>query len=72
MCMYVQQECFNSPYGCGYFEEYAEQIPQQAGEPGPEAGESCKALSEVAKECKVFLVGGMCNESIESLFHLIV
>ena len=54
------QECFNCPYGCEYFKEYAEPVPAEAGQPGPEAGESCRALSQVARECGVFLVGGMC------------
>lgn len=42
------QECFNSPYGTGFFAEYAEKIP----------GESTEVLSEAAKECGVYLVGG--------------
>ncbi|NWZ32907.1 NIT2 amidase, partial [Asarcornis scutulata] len=41
-------ECFNSPYGTQYFKEYAEKIP----------GESTQKLSEVAKECSIYLVGG--------------
>ena len=52
------QECFNCPYGCEYFKEYAEPVPAETGQPGPEAGESCRALSQVARECGVFLVGG--------------
>ena len=52
------QECFNSPYGCEYFKEYAEPVPVETGQPGPEAGQSCRALSQVAKECGIFLVGG--------------
>lgn len=42
------QECFNSPYGTGFFPTYAERIP----------GESSQLLSEAAKENKVYLVGG--------------
>ncbi|NWX87221.1 NIT2 amidase, partial [Nothoprocta ornata] len=45
-------ECFNSPYGTHYFKEYAEKIP----------GESTQKLSEVAKECNVYLVGGSIPE----------
>uniref|UniRef100_A0A2I3RFK8 Omega-amidase NIT2 n=2 Tax=Homininae TaxID=207598 RepID=A0A2I3RFK8_PANTR len=41
-------ECFNSPYGTKYFPEYAEKIP----------GESTQKLSEVAKECSIYLIGG--------------
>uniref|UniRef100_A0A671SNS3 omega-amidase n=1 Tax=Sinocyclocheilus anshuiensis TaxID=1608454 RepID=A0A671SNS3_9TELE len=41
-------ECFNSPYGTGFFAEYAEKIP----------GESTRVLSEAARDCGVYLVGG--------------
>ena len=33
-------------------------MPAETGQPGPEAGESCRALSQVARECGVLLVGG--------------
>ncbi len=46
-------ECFNSPYGTQYFEEYAEAVPD---------GESCDALRNMAKENKVYLVGGSIPE----------
>lgn len=42
------QECFNSPYGTSFFSSYAEKMP----------GESTRVLSEVAKENKIYLVGG--------------
>ncbi|XP_064500355.1 omega-amidase NIT2 isoform X2 [Pseudopipra pipra] len=45
-------ECFNSPYGTQYFKEYAEKIP----------GESTQKLSEVAKECNIYLIGGSIPE----------
>nr|XP_006130749.1 omega-amidase NIT2 [Pelodiscus sinensis] len=45
-------ECFNSPYGTKYFPEYAEKIP----------GESTQKLSEVAKECGIYLIGGSIPE----------
>uniref|UniRef100_A0A8C4GQZ3 omega-amidase n=1 Tax=Dicentrarchus labrax TaxID=13489 RepID=A0A8C4GQZ3_DICLA len=45
-------ECFNSPYGTGFFSTYAERIP----------GESTQVLSEAAKENKVYLVGGSIPE----------
>ncbi|NXP70781.1 NIT2 amidase, partial [Ramphastos sulfuratus] len=45
-------ECFNSPYGTQYFKEYAEKIP----------GDSTQKLSEVAKECSIYLVGGSIPE----------
>jgi omega-amidase len=52
------QECFNSPYGTKYFKKYAEEIP---------TGESFRALSEMAAESKVFLVGGSIPEKV--LYH---
>uniref|UniRef100_A0A9L0SLL0 Omega-amidase NIT2 n=1 Tax=Equus caballus TaxID=9796 RepID=A0A9L0SLL0_HORSE len=45
-------ECFNSPYGTNYFPQYAEKIP----------GESTQKLSEVAKECSIYLIGGSIPE----------
>ena len=42
------QECFNSPYGVKHFPKYAEPIP----------GETTEALAKLAKECKVYLIGG--------------
>ncbi|KAJ3303084.1 hypothetical protein HDU76_005418 [Blyttiomyces sp. JEL0837] len=49
----VLPECFNSPYGTTYFPEYAELI---------EDGPSTKALSEMAKSAKVYLIGGSIPE----------
>lgn len=46
-------ECFNSPYGTKYFNEYAETIPD---------GYTSQALSSIAKELNVFLVGGTIPE----------
>ncbi|XP_061484210.1 omega-amidase NIT2 isoform X2 [Rhineura floridana] len=48
----VLPECFNSPYGTKYFPEYAEKIP----------GESTQKLSEIAKECGIYLIGGSIPE----------
>ncbi|XP_053167345.1 omega-amidase NIT2 isoform X2 [Hemicordylus capensis] len=48
----VLPECFNSPYGTKYFPEYAERIP----------GESTQKLSEMAKECGIYLIGGSIPE----------
>ncbi|KAB0343562.1 hypothetical protein FD754_020488, partial [Muntiacus muntjak] len=45
-------ECFNSPYGTKYFPEYAEKIP----------GDSTQKLSEVAKECSMYVIGGSIPE----------
>lgn len=49
----VLPECFNAPYGTKYFNDYAESIPD---------GDTCKSLSDIAKELKVFLVGGSIPE----------
>lgn len=49
----VLPECFNAPYGVKYFDEYAENIPD---------GVTSKTLSDLAKELKVFLVGGTIPE----------
>ncbi|XP_017335185.1 omega-amidase NIT2 isoform X1 [Ictalurus punctatus] len=51
----VLPECFNSPYGTGYFAEYAEKIP----------GESTQVLAKLAEECGVYLVGGSIPEEDE-------
>ncbi|XP_040279234.1 omega-amidase NIT2 [Bufo bufo] len=45
-------ECFNSPYGTKFFPEYAEKIP----------GPSTQVLSDVAKECGIYLIGGSIPE----------
>jgi len=46
-------ECFNSPYGTQHFAEYSEAVP---------TGPSCQALSNAAREHKVYLVGGSIPE----------
>lgn len=46
-------ECFNSPYGTKYFSEYAEDIPD---------GYTSKALSSIAKELQIYLIGGTIPE----------
>lgn len=51
----VLPECFNSLYGTQYFVEYAEQI----------RGNTSRALSEIAKENDIYLVGGSFPESEE-------
>ncbi|GJJ68732.1 omega-amidase [Entomortierella parvispora] len=49
----VLPECFNSPYGTSFFREYSESIKD---------GPSVKALSEMAKEAKAYLIGGSIPE----------
>ncbi|XP_038222057.1 omega-amidase NIT2 isoform X2 [Zerene cesonia] len=46
-------ECFNSPYGTKYFDEYAEEVP---------SGVTCRALSRAAAEAGVCVVGGTVPE----------
>ncbi|KAJ8253421.1 hypothetical protein GJAV_G00212760 [Gymnothorax javanicus] len=50
--MVVLPECFNSPYGTGFFREYSEKIP----------GESSQLLSDSARESAVYLIGGSIPE----------
>lgn len=47
----VLPECFNSPYGCQYFKNYAEQLP-------PASSPTFDTLSNLARETAVYLVGG--------------
>ena len=49
----VLPEIWNSPYGVKYFPEYAENIPN---------GETVQALSDCAKQSKIYLVGGSIPE----------
>ncbi|KIH87856.1 hypothetical protein SPBR_05184 [Sporothrix brasiliensis 5110] len=60
----VLPECFNSPYGCDYFPSYAE--PLLPSPPTKEASPSFHALSAMAKEAGVYLVGGSIPESVET------
>lgn len=46
-------ECFNSPYGTKFFNEFAENIPN---------GETCQELSKIAKEQQIYLIGGTIPE----------
>ncbi|EDV26176.1 Omega-amidase NIT2 [Trichoplax sp. H2] len=45
-------ECFNSPYGTKFFKAYSETVP----------GTTTQVLSDIAKENKVYLVGGSIPE----------
>ncbi|KAI1211558.1 carbon-nitrogen hydrolase [Annulohypoxylon truncatum] len=57
----VLPECFNSPYGCEYFPSYAETLLPSP--PTPEQAPSYHALSSMAAEAGVFLVGGSIPEA---------
>src|ERR1700712_2027091 len=66
----VLPECFNSPYGTKYFSKYAETLlpspPTEAQSP------TFHALSKLAKDAKVYLVGGSIPEyepSTKKLFN---
>lgn len=59
----VLPECFNSPYGCDYFPSYAE--PLLPHPPSPAQSPSFHALSAMAKEAGVYLVGGSIPELVE-------
>ncbi|KAI0386845.1 carbon-nitrogen hydrolase [Hypomontagnella monticulosa] len=57
----VLPECFNSPYGCDYFPSYAETL--LPGPPSESQSPSYHALSAMAKEADVYLVGGSIPEA---------
>ncbi len=56
----VLPECFNSPYGCQFFPDYAEVL--QPSPPTAEQAPSFHALSAMAAQSKVYLVGGSIPE----------
>ena len=51
-------ECFNSPYATDQFPIYAEPIPASREELDPALHPSTAALSAVAREHEIFLIGG--------------
>ncbi|CAG9765850.1 unnamed protein product [Ceutorhynchus assimilis] len=53
-------ECFNSPYGTKFFNEYAESIPN---------GPTSEMLSKAARENQVYLVGGTFPEIENEKFY---
>ncbi|KAI1418531.1 carbon-nitrogen hydrolase [Hypoxylon sp. FL1857] len=57
----VLPECFNSPYGCEYFPSYAETLLPSP--PSKEQSPSYHALSAMAAETGVYLVGGSIPEA---------
>ncbi|CAE6460300.1 unnamed protein product [Rhizoctonia solani] len=65
----VLPECFNSPYGHVHFPNYAETIgykPGEAYDVSASKSESVKALSAMAKETGIWLLGGSIPERDES------
>eukprot|EP00494_Astrolonche_serrata_P032057 UN32326 len=59
--MVVLPECFNCPYSNACFPEYAEKLPSVGDKKG--VSDTSTFLSDVAKEHKVWLVGGSVPES---------
>eukprot|EP00008_Paramoeba_atlantica_P011356 CAMPEP_0201492416 /NCGR_PEP_ID=MMETSP0151_2-20130828/33020_1 /ASSEMBLY_ACC=CAM_ASM_000257 /TAXON_ID=200890 /ORGANISM="Paramoeba atlantica, Strain 621/1 / CCAP 1560/9" /LENGTH=291 /DNA_ID=CAMNT_0047879211 /DNA_START=113 /DNA_END=988 /DNA_ORIENTATION=- len=57
-------ECFNSPYSTGAFPEYAEQFLDLKlnSSPTEKSGPSALFLSQIAKEHKIYLIGGSVPE----------
>jgi predicted amidohydrolase len=53
-------ECFNSPYGTSYFPKYAETLLPSP--PSEDQSPSFHALSAMAKEAQVYLIGGSIPE----------
>jgi omega-amidase len=56
----VLPECFNSPYGTKYFPKYAETLLPSP--PSEDQSPSFHALSQMAAEAKVYLIGGSIPE----------
>ena len=60
----VLPECFNSPYGCDYFPSYAETLLPSP--PSSETSPSFYALSTMARDNGVYLIGGSIPELVVS------
>ncbi|PVV03898.1 hypothetical protein BB560_001612 [Smittium megazygosporum] len=60
----VLPECFNSPYGTQFFDQYAEVIDNS------KHSETISALSSMAKEAKAYLIGGSIPEREASTGNL--
>jgi omega-amidase len=58
----VLPECFNSPYGCQFFPEYAETILPTP--PPKDQAPSWHALSAMAMKAKAYLIGGSIPEFV--------
>lgn len=53
-------ECFNSPYGTKFFNDYAENVPD---------GPSCQALSKAAKATNLYIIGGTIPERADGKLY---
>ncbi|KAF2638380.1 carbon-nitrogen hydrolase [Massarina eburnea CBS 473.64] len=60
----VLPECFNSPYGTKYFPQYAETLLPSP--PTEDQSPTFHALSKLAKEAGVYVVGGSIPELVEA------
>ncbi|KAH7138497.1 nitrilase family protein-like protein [Dendryphion nanum] len=60
----VLPECFNSPYGTKYFPQYAETLLPSP--PTESQSPTFHALSKLAKEANIYLIGGSIPEREES------
>ncbi|KAK3327761.1 putative nitrilase [Cercophora scortea] len=60
----VLPECFNSPYGCDFFPSYAETLLPSP--PTAEQSPSFHALSAMARDNNIYLVGGSIPEQAPS------
>lgn len=58
----VLPECFNSPYGTKYFSQYAETLLPSP--PTEKQSPTFHALSKLAKEAQVYIVGGSIPERV--------
>jgi omega-amidase len=72
----VLPECFNSPYGAHHFPEYAEDVgpfaPHKSFSAEHSPSETVRMLSQLAKDQKVWIVGGSIPEleaSTSNLFN---
>ncbi|CAP73663.1 uncharacterized protein PODANS_2_10240 [Podospora anserina S mat+] len=60
----VLPECFNSPYGTDHFPSYAEPLPADPSNPSPDLNPSFLALQNIARDNKVYLIGGSIPELV--------
>ncbi|KAK4104673.1 carbon-nitrogen hydrolase [Parathielavia hyrcaniae] len=58
----VLPECFNSPYGCDHFPAYAETLLPSP--PTPSQSPSFHALSAMARDNNIYLIGGSIPEQV--------
>ncbi|KAK2609288.1 Omega-amidase nit3 [Conoideocrella luteorostrata] len=59
----ILPECFNSPYGCQFFPDYAETLSLPSSvPPTEEQSPSYHALSSMAADNKIYLIGGSIPE----------